>query len=69
LTPEADACLNAGQGDWVDGCTNALDCWQTNNCTPAQCSAMPDDTCGQNTVNNYNAGSSYAMTVYSNLCD
>lgn len=68
-TPAGDDCLSAGQGDWVDGCTNVLNCWQQNDCTAAQCSSSPDDTCGQNAINNYNAGKQYADSVYSKLCN
>lgn len=68
LTVEADACLDAGQEDRVSGCTNLLDCWQANDCTPAECSALPDDMCGQNTVMNATPGRSYADDVYAALC-
>ncbi len=67
-TPEADACLNAGQDDRVTGCSNLLDCWQSNDCTPAECSAQPEDTCGQNVVMNATPGRTYADDVYAALC-
>ena len=68
-TPEGDDCLNAGQADWESGCTNLLNCWQTNDCTPTECSSVPDDTCGQNTIMNATPGRSHAEGVFEALCN
>ncbi len=68
-TSEAATCSSAPNPAGVQGCMNALNCWQTNDCSPSQCSGGPDDTCGQNKVANYTQGSGQAIAIFNALCN
>lgn len=68
-TPEASTCDSAPNPAGVDGCANALDCWQMNNCGPTECSAEPGDVCGQNNVANYTQGDVQAKQIFAALCN